>query len=716
VPGELDQPGHDPKHDGRRLFDALFAGEVRTLFERSLGQVEADPRRGLRVSLHLAHSNPHLGRLSGLPWELLYWHDRREFLNLSRRTPVVRRVLVPRPLKAPISPPLRVLVATADIQDADRLETRAERGHIAAAWKAIAGTQVDTLRHASVAALREKLREGGYHVLHFAGHGTFDAARGEGALLFEQPGERPRVVGAPLLADVLRDVGDSLHLAVLNACESGRATDADGLDPFAGVALALVMGGLPAAIAMRHDVQVDAAAAFAERLYARLAAGDPVSAAAAEGRLAIHLLDQDSFEWSTPVVLVRTLHDPLDPHGASASAAISVETGPVQGTAPAVREQILDAHRVVADKTEGFVGRRWLFEAFERFRRRHTRGYFILYGDPGFGKSSVAAELVRRQRVVHHFNSRANALSRPEAFLANVCAQVIDACRLDYGGLPPEATRDSRFLSRLLEEAAATRPGEPLTVLVDALDESDLSTLPPGANLLHLPSTLPPGVFFFLTSRHGDWPLRFDCEQEPFDVRADDRHNLDDARAFVESRLARPGTRAYLAAQALDEAAFVETMTALSEGNFMYLHHVLRDLDSGALAGRTLEQLPHGLKGYYQEHWRRMRSRDEHVWFDVQLPVLVALTAIPDPLPFALVCELAGVPDRRRVREALRQWSAFLHVERGGDADGRSEKLYRLYHASFIDFVREQDEIADERVDLKAAQRRIALRLLGKGR
>jgi hypothetical protein len=615
-----------------------------------------------------------------------------------------------------VAPPLRVLVATAEAENAPKLETSAEWRHVVTAWRSVAGTQVDTLPHTRLTTLREKLRIGGYHVLHFAGHGAFDAATGRGSLLLEHDDGSALGVNGATLAGLFRDVGDSLHLVVLNACGSGRATDAEGLDPFASVGLALVMAGLPAAVAMQRDVRDDAAELFASTFYARLAAGDPVSAAAAEGRLAVHLLDQNSFEWSTPIVLVSTLHDPIAPHVPPAgTGSHAVEPCVVAGTAPAVKAQILDAHRIVADKTAGFVGRRWLFDAFERFTQRHPRGYFVLHDDPGFGKSALAAELVRRRGIVHHFNSRADALSRPEAFLANVCAQLIDACHLNYGALPPEATRDGRFLSRLLEQAAATRRGEPLTVLVDALDESDVSTLPPGANLLHLPSALPPGVFFFLTSRRGDWPLRFDCEHELFDARADDPHNLDDARAFVESRLARPGTRTYVASQGLDEAAFVETLTARSEGNFMYLHYVFADLDAGALAGRTLDALPHGLAGYYAHLWSHMRSRDERFWFDVQLPVLVALTAVPDPLPFALVCELASVADRRRVREALRQWRMFLHVERGLDAEGRPEKLYRLYHASFIDFVRAQDEVADEHVDLKAAQRRIALRLLGRG-
>ncbi len=49
----------------------------------------------------------------------------------------------------------------------------------------------------------------------------------------------------------------------------------------------------------------------------------------------------------------------------------------------------------------------------------------------------------------------------------------------------------------------------------------------------------------------------------------------------------------------------------------------------------------------------------------------------------------------------------YLGITRADDG-GRSQKRYRIYHASFQDFVAAKDEVADERVDLKAAHGRIA--------
>jgi hypothetical protein len=112
---------------------------------------------------------------------------------------------------------------------------------------------------------------------------------------------------------LVNKIADSLtlRLIVLNACES--AASGDGFDPFAGVATSLVLGGLPAVVAMQSPISDQAAIAFSQAFYQRLAAGDPVDAAVAEGRQAVHSADRDNFEWATPVLFMRTPDGELYP-------------------------------------------------------------------------------------------------------------------------------------------------------------------------------------------------------------------------------------------------------------------------------------------------------------------------------------------------------------------------------------------------------------------
>ena len=133
--------------------------------------------------------------------------------------------------------------------------------------------------------------------------------------------------------------------------------------------------------------------------------------------------------------------------------------------------------------------------------RRLPSGYVVLQGEPGIGKTAIIGQLVKQRAFVHHFNVAPLGIRSPQAFLSNVCAQLIVRYGLDHDSLPPEATQDGGFLARLLAEAAEEDANHPVVVAVDALDEAEDVGLPPGANRLFLPPSLPAGVYFVVSTR-----------------------------------------------------------------------------------------------------------------------------------------------------------------------------------------------------------------------
>jgi hypothetical protein len=87
--------------------------------------------------------------------------------------------------------------------------------------------------------------------------------------------------------------------------------------------------------------------------------------------------------------------------------------------------------------------------------------------------------------------------------------------------------------------------------------------------------------------------------------------------------------------------------------------------------------------------------------------VLVALTAARKPVSAQLLARFAGVAEVARVRAVLTEWAEFLH-EGVEHLDGRDVRVYRIYHASFEDFIAAKEEVDDERVSLRDANDRIA--------
>jgi len=134
--------------------------------------------------------------------------------------------------------------------------------------------------------------------------------------------------------------------------------------------------------------------------------------------------------------------------------------------------------------------------------------------------------------------------------------------------------------------------------------------------------------------------------------------------------------------------AFVSAMAEKSQGNFMYLVCVLRDIREGKLTAaniNNIHQLPQGLRGYYQRHWRLMRTQDEDRFDKYYEPVVCYLATAREPVNMEQLVEWTKLPPRR-IKDVINEWREFLNVELGA----QGEPLYYLYHTSFQDFLKDE--------------------------
>jgi beta-lactam-binding protein with PASTA domain len=263
---------------------------------------------GLRIKLQIDPTDSAVAELASLPWELLYREETRDYLNLSRTTPLVRYLNVQRPFSPQsFELPLRILVVMSSPEGAALLNLEQERKLIEQSWACHSGVEVDFLeRPSTTQRLSDKLAEKDYHVLHYMGHGDFDHATGQGVLLLEDDNSQPLALDGQTLGGVILQDVKSLRLVFLNACDTTKATNQKGQDPFAGVATAMIMAGIPAVVAMQFPITDKAAVSFAGTFYPRIVSGYPVDAAVSEGRKAIKLADSSTMEWATPVLLMRS--------------------------------------------------------------------------------------------------------------------------------------------------------------------------------------------------------------------------------------------------------------------------------------------------------------------------------------------------------------------------------------------------------------------------
>lgn len=300
---------------GSGLFRTLFTGQVGNVFHQSLRGIGGDATGcGLRICLRINPRDRTLAPLHQVPWELLYREDTEDFLALSRQTPVLRSLDIPRPLaRPPLSPPLRILIVLSQDPQGDALQLGQELAQLGVVLGQKPGIEVEVLDDPDSSTLRRTLSRAPFHVLHYMGHGGFDPRSGDGALLFPgSHGTRVEISGRHL-ATKLKDL-DSLRLVVLNACDTARSSADAGHSPFAGVAAALVLGGIPAVVAMQSPIADPHAIAFSVAFYEQLANGRPLEESVAEGRQAIHSSDPEGACWAVPVLFMRTPSQNLFAH------------------------------------------------------------------------------------------------------------------------------------------------------------------------------------------------------------------------------------------------------------------------------------------------------------------------------------------------------------------------------------------------------------------
>ena len=186
------------------------------------------------------------------------------------------------------------------------------------------------------------------------------------------------------------------------------------------------------------------------------------------------------------------------------------------------RREIID-FSLERERHPSFFGRDDILQAIENqvFGDR-PRGWVLVKGSPGLGKSAILNALVKRlgqgdrpqlakgardEEVPHHFIRRNQAnFDQPEAIRANLAARIEQMWPAQAEADAQPANRLNDLLARVSEHALVPQK-QRLVIVVDGLDESSMIGASVNDNPLpkFLPYRLPEGVFVVCASRP-DYP------------------------------------------------------------------------------------------------------------------------------------------------------------------------------------------------------------------
>jgi hypothetical protein len=313
---------------GADLFAAVFRTDaIASHFEKSLNLVQAAQDRGLRLLLRVEPPE-----LAMLPWEYMFDNSQRDddfnYICLRSASPVVRFLHASSaPTTLRVQGPLRILGMISNPTDGhwESLDVDAERRQIEEVVAALPGAvHFEWVKGGGYDDLFESMQSGSWHVFHFIGHGGTDRyhspegdLRAEGYVVMQSGVGGSVKISASTLGLVLDDTGNTLKLAVLNCCDSGK-----GSGGLSSVGASLVSAGVPLVIAMQFAISNGAATRFAGRFYRQLVSGQSVEQALTVARRFMRA--QSNVEWGIPVLLTRT----------GANVLFEIEQNPAQ-TAPA---------------------------------------------------------------------------------------------------------------------------------------------------------------------------------------------------------------------------------------------------------------------------------------------------------------------------------------------------------------------------------------------
>jgi CHAT domain len=288
---------------GQLLHRQLFTGDVWSWIEQQIAK-----RGDELVRLQLAFpADAASSRLASLPWEFLCAPDRPA--EDGRFLVLMPELLLSRTVPALGGAPgtmskVRVLPVVGDAHNEwlGTVDYEPVLESIATAGQRPDFEILDPAVEITRTELADKVLATKPHVIHYIGHGKFDAQTGKGAVALRTDGGETSWVDETDLGEALCGDDWTPTVVVLHACEGGRN---DYEYRHAGLAPSLVRQGVQCVVAMQYPVTNETAIDFSDALYQALADRQYLDEAVQTARQRIWETTKDARLLGVPMIYQR---------------------------------------------------------------------------------------------------------------------------------------------------------------------------------------------------------------------------------------------------------------------------------------------------------------------------------------------------------------------------------------------------------------------------
>ena len=302
------------KREGSLLYERLIAAYPDLM--QKFGMARQATGEGENLVLCFAGPRNHLG----MPFELLYDNE-----PLATRYPLCRQVTGIPSAKPSFSDflaalrkqelPLRILLIASNTggidPDGETQELEEQIRKKAKTLKINAEVKRIPTSEASISRVEKLLNRCAYHIVHYAGHGYFDAATGEdsGLIFWQKPKQQGDAAHLTARALAQRLQGSDTVLFYLSSCV-GSTVGGEHLlhsNDYLGVMDAIVQAGVPVVLGYRWYVTDSGARHFAGHFYNTLFETQSPPQAALHARREVYIRDASDETWTSPILVTQKL-------------------------------------------------------------------------------------------------------------------------------------------------------------------------------------------------------------------------------------------------------------------------------------------------------------------------------------------------------------------------------------------------------------------------